>query len=212
MAAGPEASHRSSARTRLTRDERRAHFLDTAAEIIKTRGADAVTMEGVAAQAGVSKALGYRYFANSDALLLALFDREVEVLDHRTVHAVASAERFEDRLRAVVEVWLDLIVERGRLMGSLQRSKLIEGPIEQRRLSRQHDIDAFFASLILDQYEMSDDDALFAAGAMLASTEGALRLWLAQGWTRDEVCDRFMRFTIGAIEALAGPARGGGRD
>lgn len=199
MAAQPEATPR----TRLSRDERRTHFLDTAADIIATRGADAVTMEGVAAQAGVSKALGYRYFANSDDLLLALFDREVEVLDRRTVSAVASADTFEAQLRAVVEVWQDLIVERGRLIGSLQRSKLIEGPIEQRRLARQHDIDQFFASLILDEYEMSADDALFAAGAMLASTEGALRLWHAQGWTRDEVSERFVRFSIGAIEALA---------
>lgn len=199
------ATSQASPRTRLTRDERRTHFLDTAADIIATRGAEAVTMEGVAAQAGVSKALGYRYFANSDDLLLALFDREVEVLDRRTVRAVASADTFGARLRAVVEVWQDLIVERGDLMASLQRSKLIEGPIEQRRLTRQHDIDHFFAELILADYDMSSEDALFAAGAMLASAEGALRLWRSEGWPREEVCDRFLRFNLGAIEALASP-------
>src|SRR3954454_6159773 len=125
------------ARPRLTRDERRQHFLDAAARLITERGAESVTMKGVAAEAGVSKALGYRYFANRDDLLLALFDREVRVLDERTIAAVMSADRFEGRLRAVVDVWQDLIVERGNLMGSIQRSKLIEGPIEQRRLSRQ---------------------------------------------------------------------------
>ena len=197
------AKSEASPRTRLTRDERRRHFLDTAAEIITTRGADAVTMEGVAAQAGVSKALGYRYFTNSDDLLLALFDREVAVLDRRITEAVSSADTFEARLRAVVDVWQDLIVERGKLIGSLQRSKLIEGPIEQRRLARQHDIDEFFAGLILDEFDMSHDDALFAAGAMLASTEGALRLWSGKGWSREAVSERFIRFSLGAIHALA---------
>ena len=108
--------------TRLTRDQRRSHFLDTAAAMITELGPESVTMEGVAARAGVSKALGYRYFTNRDDLLLEVFDREVGVLDERIALAVASAATLEDRLRRIIDVWLDLIVERGALLGSLQLS------------------------------------------------------------------------------------------
>src|SRR3954454_730019 len=102
---------------RLTGDQRRSHFLDTAAAMIAETGAESVTMEGVAARAGVSKALGYRYFANRDDLLLEVFVREVSVLDERINAAVASSTNLEQRLRAIVDVWLDLIVERGALLG-----------------------------------------------------------------------------------------------
>jgi AcrR family transcriptional regulator len=189
--------------TRLTRDQRRSHFLDTAAAMITELGPESVTMEGVAARAGVSKALGYRYFTNRDDLLLEVFDREVGVLDERIALAVASATTLEDRLRRIIDVWLDLIVERGALLGSLQRSKLIEGPVEQRRLERQADIDEFFAQLFLAEYPMTHDDALLAAGVLLSGAEGALRLWIAHRWTRGYLSEHLLRLSIGAVEALA---------
>lgn len=188
---------------RLTRDQRRSHFLDTAASMITELGAESVTMEGVAARAGVSKALGYRYFTNRDDLLLEVFDREVHLLDERITAAVESAAGLEDRLRAIIGVWLDLIIERGALLGSLQRSKLIEGPVEQRRLERQADIDEFFAQLFLAEYDMRHDDALLAAGVLLSGAEGALRLWIARRWSRAYLSEHLLRLSIGAVEALA---------
>jgi AcrR family transcriptional regulator len=188
---------------RLTRDQRRSNFLDTAAEMITELGAESVSMESVAARAGVSKALGYRYFTNRDDLLLEVFDREVRVLDERIADAVASSPALEARLRAIIDVWLDLIVERGALLGSLQRSKLIEGPVEKRRLERQADIDEFFAQLFLAEYDMSHDDALLAAGVLLSGADGALRLWIAHRWTRQYLSEHLVRLSIGAVEALA---------
>lgn len=188
---------------RLTRDERRAHFLDMAAEIITEQGADSVTMEGVAARAGVSKALGYRYFANRDDLLVALFDREMAILDQRISDAVLTAGNFEDGLRAIVCAWIDLIVERGGLLGSLQQSKLIEGPVEQRRIARQDGIDKFFAHLITSEYEVDPDDAVLVAATLVAGSAGAMRIWMSRGWSRDKIADRYLRLCLGAIRALA---------
>jgi len=187
---------------RLTRDERRTHFLDMAAEIITEQGADSVTMEGVAARAGVSKALGYRYFTNRDDLLMALFDREMAILDRRIGDAVASADNFEDGLRAIVVAWLELIVERGRLLGSLQQSKLIEGPVEQRRMDRQEGIDKFFAHLITSEYDLERDDAMLVAATLVSGSEGAMRIWIDQGWSRSKIADRYVRLSLGAIQAL----------
>lgn len=188
---------------RLTRDERRAHFLDMAAEIITEQGADSVTMEGVAARAGVSKALGYRYFTNRDDLLMALFDREMAILDQRISDAVVTADDFEDGLRAIVCAWVDLIVERGGLLGSLQQSKLIEGPVEQRRISRQDGIDKFFAHLIINEFDVEPDDAVLVAATLVAGSAGAMRIWHSRGWSRDKIADRYLRLCLGAIRAFA---------
>ena len=137
-------------------------------------------MEGVAARAGVSKALGYRYFTNRDDLLLALFDREMAILDQRISDAVATAQDFESGLRGIVLAWVDLIVDRGRLLGSLQQSKLIEGPVEQRRSGRQDRLDSFFARLITDSYDVDPEDALLVAATLVSGSEGAMRVWISR--------------------------------
>ncbi len=174
-----------------------------AAEIVTETGADSLTMEGVATRAGVSKALGYRYFTNRHDLLLALFDREMAVLDERIGAAVDHAGSFEDGLRSIVRAWVDLIHERGVLLGSLQQSTRIEGPVEQRRADRQRRLDAFFADLITGAYDLPLDDAMLVAATLVSGSEGAMRIWLANGWSRDRIAERYVRLSLGAIEALA---------
>ena len=61
---------------RLPPAERREQLLDAALELIAERGYGGVSMEGVARAAGVTKPVVYDSFANLDALLRALLDRE----------------------------------------------------------------------------------------------------------------------------------------
>src|SRR5205823_5613658 len=84
----PAAPPRPPVRRRLPGDLRRRQLLDVAIELLSEGGAEAVTMEGVAARAGVSKALGYRYFDNADQLLLALHDREMAEMGIRVRSAL----------------------------------------------------------------------------------------------------------------------------
>ena len=89
---------------RLSAAQRREQFLDVAAQIVVEQGADAVTMEAVAARAGVSKALSYRYFDNAGALLVSLFDREVVDLDQRIMAAVENVRK-GSRRRSAPRSW-----------------------------------------------------------------------------------------------------------
>ena len=79
-------------RRRLSAADRRTHLLDVAVVLLGESGPEAVTMEGVAARAGVSKALGYRYFDNADELLLAVHDREMAELGTRVRSALRGAD------------------------------------------------------------------------------------------------------------------------
>ena len=65
-----------SKKPRLTRAQRRDHLLDAAAELVGLKGVGAVTMEGVAARAGVSKALPYTHFDDATDLLMIDFDAD----------------------------------------------------------------------------------------------------------------------------------------
>jgi len=191
------------ARTRLNRDQRRAVFLDAAVEIIVDQGADAVTMEGIAARAGVSKALGYRFFTNRDQVLVEVFDREMAVLDARMIQAAAIDDDLETKIRGVVQVWVAIVAERGELLGMLQQSKLIEGPVEARRRQRQKRVDQFFADLIGTDYDLAPEDARLVAAVLVDGTQGAIRSWFINGWSQEQITERYVRLSLGAIEALA---------
>jgi AcrR family transcriptional regulator len=64
---------------------------------------DAVTMESVAAAAGVSRHLVYKYFSNRKELLRILFERESEHLHRLLSRAVLEAKGLEQMLRALIE-------------------------------------------------------------------------------------------------------------
>ena len=124
---------------RMPACKRRNHLLDVASEIIVEHGALALTMEGLAAQAGVSKGLGYAYFANRDEIRAAVFEREIAELDRRVAAATSGAESFEARVRGTVGATFDTLAERGVLMGRLLRHETagITSPLAARQRERQ---------------------------------------------------------------------------
>ncbi len=106
-------------RMRLNRAEREATLLDAAAKIVADEGVDSLTMEAVAAQAGVNKALPYRFFANRDGVLVALWERETSAFDARIQDALVGADSLEAKLRGILGVWLDLVESGGGVLGRL---------------------------------------------------------------------------------------------
>jgi AcrR family transcriptional regulator len=76
---------------RARTEQRTAQLLDAAARLMERDGSNAVSMQAVAAEAGVSVGLIYRYFGGKDDLLLAVI---VGVLDSFASHvppAIAAA-------------------------------------------------------------------------------------------------------------------------
>lgn len=110
---GPEAPK--GVQKRLKGHERRDAFLDAAAAIVLEQGVGAVTMEGVAQRTGVNKALPYRYFADRDAVLGALFDREQASYAARWATELPAAATFEAAVRAALRHWCARTDEGGAL-------------------------------------------------------------------------------------------------
>src|SRR6516164_2386234 len=92
---------------------RRDALLDVAAQLVGRGDVDAVTMESVAAAAGVSRPLVYKHFSNRKELLRALFERESAHLHRQLSRAVLEADGLEQMLRALVEGALAAQDERG---------------------------------------------------------------------------------------------------
>jgi AcrR family transcriptional regulator len=61
--------------SRLTKQARREQLLDAALEIVRTHGADALTLVTLAEAAGVSRPIAYDHFGTRAGLLVALYRR-----------------------------------------------------------------------------------------------------------------------------------------
>jgi AcrR family transcriptional regulator len=67
-------------RRRLTPDERRDELLDVGAQVFATKAYDDVLMDEIAEQAGVSRALLYRYVTSKRDLFAAIYQRAADRL------------------------------------------------------------------------------------------------------------------------------------
>jgi len=187
---------------RLPRNERRAQLLDVAAQLILEKGVDAVTMEGVAAAAGVSKGLGYAYFDNSSALLRTLLEREVENLNGRIADAVRRERGFEGRLRATVHAWFDHIEARGVLMGRLLEATRNDGPHVEARNEYNRRNERFWAEIAEKELGIPRARGEIASAILLAGLQGVMRRWTECGDDRDELEAIYLRVTMAGLLAL----------
>lgn len=187
---------------RLPRGERREHLLDVAAQLILERGIEAVTMEGVASAAGVSKGLGYAYFTNSNTLLRALLEREVGILNARVAAAFGTEREFEGRLRAVIHAWFDNVEERGTLMGTLLRATRNDGPHVEALNAYNRFNEKWWADLAERELGVPNGKGQIATAIILAGLLGVVNRWSECGDSREELEDVFMAVAMGGLQNL----------
>jgi AcrR family transcriptional regulator len=187
---------------RLPRGERREHLLDVAAGLILDKGIEAVTMEGVAAAAGVSKGLGYAYFDNSSTLLRALLERETGKLNERIVAAFSQRQDFEGRLRAVIGAWFDHVEEHGVLMGRLLEATRNDGPHVEARNAYNRFNEQWWADLAERELGVPNGKGQIATAIILSGLQGVVQRWTQCGDTRDELEDVFMSVAMGGMQNL----------
>ena len=90
------------------RRERREAFLDAADRAIRTAGAD-VSMADVAAQAGVTKPVLYRYVADKDDLTAGLAERYAAALMAVLADSLAPSADPRLTVRTTIEAYLEFI-------------------------------------------------------------------------------------------------------
>jgi AcrR family transcriptional regulator len=74
------------------RVDRRERLIEAAVEVFGTTGYRAATVDQVCAQAGLTKRYFYESFPDSEALLLAAYERTTDQLHERVTAAIAKAQ------------------------------------------------------------------------------------------------------------------------
>jgi AcrR family transcriptional regulator len=202
-AAAPDRHHEGDEPRLSAADRRRPELLDLAAELIRNGGtADAVTMESLAARAGISKPLVYRCFANREELLLALLDREHDQLDQRIAAATEGAHSFEDQVRRLLDAYLDSIEPDEPSLVDLLGHTVALPRFHARRDQRNLEVLASITALVFANVDIDEPTALMAAVMVTKSLEGLIELWRGTGVSREALAEVFVAFCLAGLHAL----------
>ena len=101
-------------RRRLTAEERRSAILDAALTAFSQKGYHATSLDDIAREAGVSKALIYEHFASKQELHADLIARNARELTQRVAGALSGVEieSTVDRLATGLEAFFAFVEER----------------------------------------------------------------------------------------------------
>ena len=126
---------KSAPRTRYHHGDLRNAMMDSAVELARAGGPDAVVLREVARRVGVSATAAYRHFSDAEALLDEVKSSALAVLAEAMVAAVARVPADGDpgdvavaRLRAVADAYIDFAVsESGLFMTAFCRTNTVPG-------------------------------------------------------------------------------------
>jgi AcrR family transcriptional regulator len=195
-------------RSRLSPDERRRHLVASARSIVERQGVAVLSMEGVAAEAGVSRALVYNYFANRAGLVEALW-AEVEALWNvepmppvkEMLRDSTPRELFERRFVDNTRWYFDQIERGGLLYYRLMvEPQLVESVEEHRRSIQQANV-RWWADLLFE-LGLDAERALVYSTIFNGATE---QMWglIARGDARRKIIEEvFITSVWASLERL----------
>lgn len=185
-------------RTRLSRADRRRQLLDVAADLVAADGVAALTLERLAAAAGVAAGLPYAYFPSVDELLVELFDEVVGTIDDDIDELVAQRPAFAALVRESLRIWLAALRRRRRLLLALLdgRSNPTLGAHLDRRDHRSRQT---WRRVATDDLGLPPVQADVLAAVLTDSAPAVLALATSRRRRADEVIDTF----VALVEAAA---------
>lgn len=194
-------------RTRLDPGVRQDQILDHTARLIAAEGISAVSMERVAQESGVSKALIYSYFSSQTNLLKSLLRRDLERVQRDQLHAATSAQTFPELVRNTTHTALVEVEKRGAYLRRLLNEPALSGVGDTVR-THEHDSNVrYLAKRLAKEFNISVGDALRLTEIGLGLTIAAGEYIQRAAAARAEIEELTVSMIIGAVKAGAAQCR-----
>jgi AcrR family transcriptional regulator len=133
------------------RAQRREEFVAAALRVLDAQGPD-VTMDAVAAEAGVTKPVLYRYFSDKTALVGALAEHGTRVLLDRLLPAIGAELPALTRVGGAVGAYFEVIDELPNLYWLIARHTAGEVPGEDDPFQRNRELIASALTALFGDY------------------------------------------------------------
>lgn len=200
----PAVAAESSPPGRSTRDDRRDELLDAAATLLVDGGVTAVTMDAVAAEAGVSRPLVYKHFANREELIAELWRRESGVMDREVAAALRGIDDFEAIVRTSVETIIDVLQRRGRNFAPLIRGQVFAPAVREEQRERSRRTRAWYTERVVAEFGIDKADAEVAIAVYFAGLDSMLADWrgIEGGSDPHRIVDVYVDLVMGGLRSL----------
>ena len=203
----PATARARTPRRRLAPAERRRDLLRAAAARMTTHGVDGVQFAEVAAAAGVTRPLVYRFFPSRQALIMAVLEDYADDLTARLARgALRSSGSLDAVARVFIEATCDTIEHKGAGPWHLLDSK---GPDPDVARFGQEILDRLMApwqTRIAHRLGMSERTAAIVARMVIAASRAVLELWSRGLLTREEAVRAAARGVGALLAAFGGPS------
>jgi len=187
----------------LPAPQRREHLLAAAGRLVGQGGWTALSMQGLAAAAGVSRQLVYEHFATADDLHLATLTHLFERTQASTAAIARAGASLGDTVRASFALFLDLPAEERHAL----RTLAAEREPGRRGLARAHarlrnQVTSVWAPYVHQQTGVSEAEAS-ALAWMINTAAWGLSDTIADGTLdRRRGIDLFVRFVEGTLASF----------
>lgn len=210
-AAAPGASAAARRRDRAEaraehREQRRAVFVRATIEAIRKHGPD-VAMEHIAAEAGVTKPILYRYFQDKGDLYMAVSEQTTRFLRTALLSGADTAGDPRELLRMVIDTYLTFIQEEPDLYRFVVRRSFPDRPVQCDPVTTNNALIAGTLSTIFSSWlrklGMDSGGAMTWAHAGVGMVQAAGDWWLEQETlSREELRDYLLMMAWGALDGI----------
>jgi AcrR family transcriptional regulator len=111
---------------------------DATMRVISRKGMAAATIQEIADEAGVAKGTIYLYFRDREELVEKTFESAMSQLLERVDAAIASNDKFEDKIRGIMAAKLAFFAANREFFRLYLSLRMPEGPAATQRRQRQH--------------------------------------------------------------------------
>jgi AcrR family transcriptional regulator len=188
---------------RMSPKERREQILDSAADLIVTRGLTSCTLEGVAAHALISKPLIYKYFPRLEDLLKALVEREYGFLRSRSLRKLPANMPYEEVMQRAAQRALEYFYERGPIMRLLASDRTVVGLAANRERDERDIITSYFIRRTMRLYGLPADVAKICVTMAVNAPILSARALRRAGVSAKRAAEVWGAFMMGGNEAVA---------
>jgi AcrR family transcriptional regulator len=192
---------------RLSPEDRRVQIMDSAVALIIERGLSGCTLEDVAAKAGISKPLIYKYFSKREDLLKAVLEREYKYLRGSGLDVLPKDVPFVGLIRSAIRRSLDYLYERGPIMRLLASDRSVAALVQDRDRDERSVMTRYFAEGAQRTFGASKRDAEIITILTVNAPILSARALKARGIPAAEAAEIWADFVLGGWKALEEKAR-----
>lgn len=188
---------------RMSPERRREQILDSAVDLIVSRGLSTCTLEEVAAQAGISKPLIYKYFSRLQDLLKALVEREYHYLRRSGLDIFPLDMPYEELTHRSTLLALEYLYERGPIIRLLASDRTVASLAHRQDRDERSNMTHYFTKRRIDVYGMPRDVATVISTMTINAPILSARALKRLGITARRAAEVWSEFIIGGNKAIA---------